>query len=102
MRFDVPAPGEAGCPLASTTDIRYYFYVRYEWDDGKAAMNLRKHGVDFVDSIAALEEIDTRFGYGEERISGYRYGSQQWAVRNRDATRRRHVQNHIGPEGHTT
>ena len=108
MRFDVPAPGEAGCPLAATTDIRYYFYVRYEWDDGKAAVNLRKHGVDFVDSIAALEdpnrveEIDTRFGYGEERISGYRYGSQQWAVRNRDATRRRHVQNHIGPEGHTT
>ena len=42
--------------------------MRYEWDDGKAAMNLRKHGVDFVDSIAALEEIDTRFGYGEERI----------------------------------
>ena len=48
--------------------------MRYEWDDGKAAVNLRKHGVDFMDSIAALEdpnrveEIDTRFVYGEERI----------------------------------
>ncbi len=48
--------------------------MRYEWDDGKAAANLRKHGVDFVDSIAALEdpnrmeEIDTRFAYGEERM----------------------------------
>jgi uncharacterized protein len=49
-------------------------YVQYEWDNGKAAENLRKHGVDFVDAIVALEdtnrleEIDTRFEYGEERI----------------------------------
>ena len=50
------------------------FHVQYEWDHGKAAENLRKHGVDFADAIAALkdgnrlEEIDTRFDYGEERI----------------------------------
>jgi uncharacterized protein len=48
--------------------------VQYEWDNGKAALNLRKHGVDFADAIAALEdpnrveEIDTRFVYDEERI----------------------------------
>jgi uncharacterized protein len=48
--------------------------VQYEWDNGKAAANLRKHGVDFADAIAALEdtnrveEIDTRFVYDEERI----------------------------------
>jgi len=48
--------------------------VQYEWDDGKAVTNLRKHGVDFADAIAALqdvnrlEEIDGRFVYGEERI----------------------------------
>ena len=48
--------------------------MQYEWDNGKAADNLRKHGVDFADAIAALEdanrleEIDTRFEYGEERI----------------------------------
>ena len=48
--------------------------MQYEWDDAKAAANLRKHGVDFADAIAALqdanrvEEIDTRFIYGEERI----------------------------------
>jgi uncharacterized protein len=48
--------------------------VPYEWGNGKAAENLRKHRVDFVDAIAALEdtnrleEIDTRFEYGEERI----------------------------------
>jgi putative transcriptional regulator len=39
----------------------------------KAADNLRKHGVDFSDAIAALEdpnrleEVDTRLAYGEER-----------------------------------
>jgi uncharacterized protein len=47
--------------------------VQYEWDNRKAADNLRKHGVDFADAIAALEdpnrleEIDARFAYGEER-----------------------------------
>jgi uncharacterized DUF497 family protein len=47
--------------------------VHYEWDAGKAAANLRKHGVDFADAIAALqdpnrvEEIDARFVYGEKR-----------------------------------
>ncbi|HEY0557151.1 MAG TPA: BrnT family toxin [Thermoanaerobaculia bacterium] len=46
----------------------------YEWDAAKATENLRKHGIDFRDSIAALEdpnrleEIDSRFGYEEERI----------------------------------
>jgi len=46
----------------------------YEWDAAKAAENRRRHGIDFVDSIPAiedpnrLEEVDTRFEYGEERI----------------------------------
>jgi uncharacterized DUF497 family protein len=48
--------------------------VQYEWGNGKAAENLRKHGVDFADAIGALEdpnrleEIDLRFEYGEERL----------------------------------
>jgi uncharacterized protein len=47
--------------------------VQYEWDDGKATQNLRKHGVDFGEAIIALEdprrleEIDDRFTYDEER-----------------------------------
>ena len=46
----------------------------FEWDDVKAASNLAKHGIDFVDSIGALldpyriEDIDDRFAYGEDRI----------------------------------
>ena len=48
--------------------------MQYEWDEGKATDNIRKHGVGFLDAIAALEdpnrleEIDTRFPYDEERI----------------------------------
>jgi uncharacterized protein len=48
--------------------------VQYEWDNGKAAANFRKHGVDFTDAIAALEDmnrvedVDTRFDYDEGRI----------------------------------
>jgi uncharacterized DUF497 family protein len=48
--------------------------VQFEWDNGKAAANLRKHGVDFVDAIAALEDpnrlegLDAQFADGEERV----------------------------------
>jgi uncharacterized protein len=61
--------------------------MQYEWDDGKAAANLRKHGVDFRDAIAAredasrLEEIDARFVYDEERIQIIGNGTRQSAVR---------------------
>jgi uncharacterized DUF497 family protein len=46
----------------------------YEWDDAKAAANLAKHGIDFLDAIGALsdpnriEVVDDRFAYDEERI----------------------------------
>jgi len=48
--------------------------VQYEWDDAKTAVNKRRHGVDFMDAIAAaedpnrLEEINEQFEYGEERL----------------------------------
>jgi putative transcriptional regulator len=48
--------------------------MEYQWDAAKAAENRCRHGIDFADSIAAiedpnrLEEIDTRFEDGEERI----------------------------------
>jgi uncharacterized protein len=47
--------------------------VRYEWDNAKAALNYRKHGVDFFDAIAALEDpnrledTDAEVEHGEER-----------------------------------
>jgi uncharacterized protein len=48
--------------------------MNYEWDTRKAIENRRKHGIDFMDAIAAIEdpnrieEIDIRFEYGEERM----------------------------------
>jgi hypothetical protein len=35
-------------PAPDTTDG-----VQYEWDKGKAANNILKHGVDFMDAIEA-------------------------------------------------
>ncbi len=45
----------------------------YEWDEAKRVLNRRKHGVDFPDAIAALEdpnrleEADATLDHGEER-----------------------------------
>lgn len=46
--------------------------MRYEWDEGKRAANLARHGVDFMAAEdfewdTAVETIDNRFDYGEER-----------------------------------
>ena len=44
------------------------------WDNAKAATNRRKHGVDFLDAIAALEDsdrledVDAEHGVDEERV----------------------------------
>lgn len=34
----------------------YNLSVRYEWDPEKARQNLQKHGVDFADAVASLED----------------------------------------------
>jgi uncharacterized protein len=47
----------------------------FEWDDTKAAANLRIHGVAFHQAIKALrdpfavERFDDREDYGEERVN---------------------------------
>ena len=47
----------------------------FEWDDEKAALNWRRHGVAFSRAVLAfrdpfaLEWIDDREDYGEERIN---------------------------------
>jgi uncharacterized DUF497 family protein len=47
----------------------------FEWDDDKASTNWRDHGVAFHEAIAAfrdtfaVERIDDREDYGEERIN---------------------------------
>ena len=47
----------------------------FEWDDAKAETNWRDHGVAFHNAVEAfydhfaVEEIDDREDYGEERIN---------------------------------
>ena len=46
--------------------------MRFEWDENKRLINIRKHGIDFAD-IPSIFELDTvtviddRFEYGETR-----------------------------------
>ena len=46
----------------------------FEWDDDKAAANLRKHGITFEEARGvfrdplAIELIDDREAYGEDRL----------------------------------
>ena len=49
--------------------------MEFEWDDAKAASNLRDHGVGFAQAAVAcrdpfaVEWIDDRHRYGEERVN---------------------------------
>jgi uncharacterized protein len=50
--------------------------MEFEWDEGKAATNLAKHGVSFdavlvLNWADALVVQDDRFDYGEERFIAY-------------------------------
>jgi len=47
--------------------------VKFEWDEDKRLINVRKHGIDFVDVVIAFDgDIvtieDDRFEYGERRF----------------------------------
>lgn len=49
--------------------------MNFEWDDEKREENVGKHGFDFADAQEifagpTLEAMDTREGYGEDRIVG--------------------------------
>ena len=46
--------------------------MRFEWDETKNEINIRKHGIDFADvedmfNHPMLTVIDSREDYGEER-----------------------------------
>ncbi|MGL4488514.1 MAG: BrnT family toxin [Rhizobiaceae bacterium] len=47
--------------------------LQFEWDEAKRQRNIKSHGVDFEEAIPlfdddnALETLDERFSYGEER-----------------------------------
>jgi uncharacterized DUF497 family protein len=46
--------------------------MKFEWDEKKRLINIKKHGIDFVDVPAMFENeivtvIDDRYDYGETR-----------------------------------
>ncbi len=55
--------------------------MEFEWDEAKAAANLAKHGVDFLDAALVLDDplkieiVDSRADYGETRIQCVGAGS---------------------------
>jgi uncharacterized protein len=60
--------------LTILLDSRSIIDLDFEWDDTKAAENVRNHGVSFAQAAHAfrdpfaVEWIDLREAYGEERV----------------------------------
>ena len=51
---------------------KYGWRVRFEWDEVKNQINIRKHGIDFRDAVnvfdhPVLTAMDQRQDYGEDR-----------------------------------
>ena len=47
--------------------------MRFEWDEAKRQLNLRRHGINFVDAVEVFQVetvtvIDDRYEYGEMRF----------------------------------
>jgi len=50
--------------------------MNFEWDDAKCKMNIKKHGIDFIDAPVVFDNYtltveDDRFDYGEERFISF-------------------------------
>jgi hypothetical protein len=48
--------------------------VNFEWDDTKRKLNIKKHGIDFINASMIFDSYtltikDDRYDYGEERLS---------------------------------
>ncbi len=79
----------------------------FEWSDEKAASNWRDHGVSFQQAVKAfadlfaVEQIDDRENYGEERIN--LLGMCDGVILHVTYTERGEShQNHLRPTGRTT
>ena len=51
----------------------YNAQMRFSWSERKRAINLKEHGLDFVDAACVFEGLtfsyeDDRFDYGEQRF----------------------------------
>ncbi len=53
-------------------NCNYNMYMDFEWDDTKRKINIRKHGIDFINVPLVFDSYtltieDDRYNYGEER-----------------------------------
>ena len=46
--------------------------MTYQWDKNKAAINLRKHGIDFADAVAVFSD-DLAISTSDERFEEERF-----------------------------
>jgi uncharacterized protein len=59
--------------------------VRFDWDDEKNKQNVSRHGFDFSDAweifeLPMLVGVDTRGGYGEQRLIGIGFLNERVVV----------------------
>ena len=65
----------AGCTLVdATTCCIYTWWVEFAWSESKRALNLKAHGLDFVDAPRVFDAAtytfdDDRFSYGDQRFT---------------------------------
>jgi uncharacterized protein len=66
---------KSSCLLTFILVTRIFMNGRFDWDNNKAASNWRDHGVTFDQAVKAIgdpfavEWIDDREAYGEERVN---------------------------------
>jgi uncharacterized DUF497 family protein len=58
---------------------------KFEWDETKNQINIKKHNVDFIDVVEIFKGIvlqieDTRQDYGEARMIGFGYLDERLMV----------------------
>src|SRR3990170_4575824 len=60
-------------PLARDTFCIYTLAMEFTWSERKRSLNLKQHGLDFIDAVAVFEGLtftyeDDRFSYQEQRF----------------------------------
>jgi uncharacterized protein len=63
----------SAAPLAVAADCSYNDRMQFTWSERKRAINLKEHGLDFIDAPRVFEGAtytfeDDRFVYGEQRF----------------------------------
>ena len=77
--------------------------MRFEWDEAKRQLNLRRHRIDFVDAVEVFQVetvtvIDDRYEYGETRFLTLGLVNEMVVAVSHTETRRFH-QNHFRKKG---